>query len=70
MAAKEGTSELWAGGVGASLECRTVSSRGGSGEEKGNQVTTEKEETGGGVESPPPQNKLPCPCDPRPREGK
>lgn len=45
VAAREGTSELWAGGVGASLECRTVSSRGGSGEEQGNQVTTEKEET-------------------------
>lgn len=42
VAAREGTSGLWAGGVGASLECRTVSSRGGSGAEPGNQVTAEK----------------------------
>ena len=42
MAAREGTSGLWAGGVGASLECRTASSRGGSGAEQGNQVTAEK----------------------------
>lgn len=42
MAAREGTSGLWAGGVGASLECRTVSSRGGRGAEQGNQVTAEK----------------------------
>lgn len=54
MAAREGTSGLWAGGAGASLECRTVSSRGGSGEEQGNQVTIEKEKCGE-VESPLPK---------------
>lgn len=54
VAAREGTSGLWAGGVGASLAGRTVSSRGGSPEEQGNQVTAERGgETGGGGEPPP-----------------
>lgn len=72
MAAREGTSGLWAGGVGASLECRTVSSRGGSGQEQGNQVTAEKGggETGVGVESPFPKINPPAPATPCPREGK
>lgn len=57
MAAREGTSGLWAGGVCASLEYRTVSSRVGSAEERGNQVTAEKaggETEGWGDGAPPP----------------
>ena len=42
VAAREGASGLWAGGVRASLGRWTVSSRGGSGAEQGNQVTAEK----------------------------
>lgn len=72
VAAREGTSGLWAGGVGASLTCRTVSSRGGSGEELGNQVTAEKggEETGERVDSPFPKINPPAPATPCPWERK
>lgn len=70
MAAREGTSGLWAGGVGASLECRTVSSRGGSQEEQGNQVTAEKGGETGEVESPLPKINSLAPATLCPREGK
>lgn len=70
MAAREGTSGQWAGGVGASLECRTVRSRGRNGGEQGNQVTAEKGEPGVGVESPFLKTNPPAPATPYPREGK
>lgn len=71
MAAREGTSGLWAEGVAASLECRTLSSRGGSGEGQENQVTAAKGqgETGRG-ESPFPKINPPAPATPLPQGGK
>lgn len=75
VAAREGTSGLWAGGAGASLERRTVSSGGGSREERGHQVTAEerRRNVGGGgreVESPLPKINSRSPATRCPREGR
>lgn len=73
MAAREGTSGLWAGGVGASLECRTVSSTSGNGKEQGNQVTVEKgggKTEGWGEGAPLPNINPPAPTTLAPAEEK